>query len=179
MLVGYLIGFGICEEKKQIMQISRTFPARIMSYSYVVLFLLTVSMVGSVLGREQNSGGDGVQIAPCPQSPNCVSSLDQDPDHRVKPLRHDLTDNQALTRLRSIIETMPRTKVVQSTNRYLHVEFRSAIFGFVDDLELLIAENPGVIHIRSSSRIGYWDFGVNRRRVERIREKFIHKSTSE
>lgn len=135
-----------------------------------------MSMVSThVLGREVNLGSENVQIAPCPQSPNCVSSLDPDADHRVDPLRYDLSASQALVRLRGIIEKMPRTKIVQFTDRYLHAEFKSAIFGFVDDLELVIGDAPGVIHVRSSSRTGYWDLGVNRRRVERIREKFVHK----
>lgn len=156
------------------MQISRTFPSRMMSYSKIVVLLCAVSMVGTnVPGRELNTGSESVQIRPCPQSPNCVSSLDPDPGHRVEPLHYDSVDSQALHRLRSIIETMPRTKIVQFTKRYLHAEFKSAILGFVDDLELLVGDVPGVIHIRSSSRVGYWDLGVNRSRVERIREKFV------
>lgn len=158
------------------MHMCRTFPHGIMSYSCIAVLLCTVSIFGThVLGREVSDGRESVQISPCPQSPNCVSSLDPDPDHRVAPLRYHVTDSQALARLRSIIEAMPRTKIVQFTDRYLRAEFKSAIFGFVDDLELLIGDAQGVIHIRSSSRVGYWDLGVNRRRVERIREKFVHK----
>jgi hypothetical protein len=84
-----------------------------------------------------------------------------------------LTERDVLARLRNIIETMPRTKIVQYTALYLRAEFKSAIFGFIDDVELLSGEEPGVIHIRSASRVGCWDLGVNRGRVERIREEFI------
>jgi uncharacterized protein (DUF1499 family) len=71
-----------------------------------------------------------------------------------------------------VIEAMPRTKLIRVTPEYLHVEFKSAVFGFVDDVEFAIGESPGVIHVRSASRLGYWDMGANRRRVERIREEF-------
>ncbi len=87
-------------------------------------------------------------------------------------MRYEAEENEALARLRSIIEAMPRTKIVKATPQYLRAEFRSAIFGFVDDVELAVGGAPGVIHVRSASRVGYWDLGVNRRRVEQIREKF-------
>ena len=120
---------------------------------------------------QSHPGRETVQITPCPKSPNCVSSLARDPGHRLEPLLHDAEDSDALARLRRIIEAMPRTKIVQATPEYLRAEFKSSIFGFVDDLELVVGEVPGVIHVRSASRVGYWDFGVNRRRVELIRRK--------
>jgi uncharacterized protein (DUF1499 family) len=63
--------------------------------------------------------------------------------------------------------------VVAATPTYLHAEARSLIFRFVDDVEFLIDPGQRRIQVRSASRIGYSDFGVNRRRVERIRQAFI------
>ena len=67
---------------------------------------------------------------------------------------------------------MPRTKVVRQDERYLHAEFTSALFRFVDDVELLLDADAGVVHVRSASRIRYSDMGANRRRVEAIRSAF-------
>ena len=148
-----------------------------MSYKKLILqamsgILGTVMMINAGAENLPNADGDIMQIAPCPKKPNCVSSLDKDPGHGVEPLRHDKLKHEAVSLLRSIIKSMPRSKIVRSTPQYLRAEFRSAIFGFVDDVELLVGETPGMIHVRSASRVGYWDLGVNRRRVEKIRERF-------
>lgn len=111
-------------------------------------------------------------LSPCPDNPNCVSSLSKDARHRVEPLRHTLAHEEAFERLHKIIKTMPRTRITQATPDYLHAEFRTAVFGFIDDLEFATADTPGTIHVRSASRRGYWDLGVNRRRVERILHTF-------
>jgi uncharacterized protein (DUF1499 family) len=66
---------------------------------------------------------------------------------------------------------MDRACIVQSTDDYVHVEFRSAVFGFVDDVEFYFSP-PGTIQVRSAARTGYFDFGVNRERVETLRVRF-------
>ncbi len=65
---------------------------------------------------------------------------------------------------------LPRARIVEETEDYLHAECRSALFGFVDDLELQLRPSESIIAVRSASRLGYSDFGVNRRRVEALRE---------
>lgn len=137
----------------------------------MILFTILVVDVNAEV-RQRDPGKEIVQITPCPNSPNCVSSMDQFPDHKVEPLRYKTSADEAIAKLRKIVEAMPRANIVQSSPHYLRVEVKSAIFRFVDDLELLAGEGPGVIHIRSASRVGYWDLGVNRRRVERIRAEF-------
>ena len=86
------------------------------------------------------------------------------------PYRINRATSQAL--LLSVIESMPRTTVVTAGERYLHVEFRSAVFGFVDDVEFVFDDAAAVIHFRSASRSGYWDLGVNRRRMTAIGEAY-------
>ena len=71
-----------------------------------------------------------------------------------------------------IIASLPRTQVVSHTNEYIHAECTSLIFRFVDDVEFLLDEEKYLIHVRSASRVGYSDLGVNRKRIETIRQQF-------
>lgn len=109
-------------------------------------------------------------FAPCPNSPNCVSSDATDAPHRVEPFEIILPVHTAWRLAREAVNSLPRTKITQATENYLHAECTSAVFRFVDDLELELRTDKGVIAVRSASRTGYSDFGVNRRRVERLRE---------
>jgi uncharacterized protein (DUF1499 family) len=118
-----------------------------------------------------NLGINEGQLAPCPASPHCVSSQATATEQRVEPLRYADDAPQARARLRNVLNGMARVRIVQSTDDYLHVEFRSALWGFVDDVEFYF-NPPGTIQLRSASRIGYYDFGVNRERLETIRSQF-------
>lgn len=108
-------------------------------------------------------------LPPCPGTPNCVSSQAEDPSRRVEPLRFRGPASQALERLQALLAGMPRTRIVASRDGYVHAEVRTALLRFTDDVELLLDEAAGVIHVRSASRVGRSDFGTNRRRVERLR----------
>lgn len=109
-------------------------------------------------------------LAPCPGTSNCVHTGRRHPDGvRGIYLRGSVLDGRLMGRLREIVESMPRTTVVDEGERYIHAEARSRVFRFVDDLELLVALD-GELIVRSASRLGRRDFGVNRRRVERLRE---------
>lgn len=114
-----------------------------------------------------------IELAPCPNSPNCVSSLAQDATHRVEPLPLDGSPEEALARLREIIEAMPRATVDEVGQTHLKARFRSRLFRFVDDLDLVVDAQAGRIHIRSASRVGKSDLGVNRSRVEAIRARYL------
>lgn len=109
-------------------------------------------------------------FAPCPDSPNCVSSDATDASHRAEPFEIILPADTAWRLAREAVSSLPRTKITQATDNYLHAECTSAVFRFVDDLELELRTEKGVIAVRSASRTGYSDFGVNRRRVENLRE---------
>lgn len=108
-------------------------------------------------------------LAPCPSSPNCVSSDADDAAHYIAPLELAVPGEQAWSAVRSAVLALRRVHIVSETPVYLHAECRSALFGFVDDLELLLRPGDGVIAVRSASRLGYSDLGVNRRRVEYLR----------
>ncbi|MEW6305329.1 MAG: DUF1499 domain-containing protein [Verrucomicrobiota bacterium] len=122
-----------------------------------------------------NLGVQNGRLSPCPTSPNCVGSEDSDPAHRVEPIPFKGSAGDALRALKGAVTAQSRTRIVTETNRYLHVEFRSAVFRFVDDVEFLIDDTNHVIHVRSASRVGYSDLGVNRRRVERLRQEFAKR----
>lgn len=113
------------------------------------------------------------QLSPCPDRRNCVGSLETDPARRVEPLPAGSSVETTLARLAEIIGEMRGARVVSRSGSYLRAEFSSRLFGFVDDLELLSDPTAGVIQVRSASRAGYSDLGVNRKRIETLREKLI------
>jgi len=116
-----------------------------------------------------NLGLTDGRLAPCPDSPNCVSSTATDPRHAIAPFALDRSVAEAKSELKRVIAILPRAKLIAERDNYLHFEFRSLIFRFVDDVEFHVAETTKVIHVRSASRVGHSDLGVNRRRIESIR----------
>jgi uncharacterized protein (DUF1499 family) len=111
------------------------------------------------------------RISGCPSSPNCVSSLAADEEHRIKPISFDGTPEAAWELLKRAIASEPRLRIVEERRDqwYLHAEATSLIFRFVDDVEFQLDPERKMLHLRSASRVGYWDLGVNRRRIERLR----------
>lgn len=112
-------------------------------------------------------------LKPCPSSPNCVSSLaEEDPTHRVPPLSWAGDLAPAKARLRQAVLAAGNATFVVEEDAYWHLEFRSRIFRFVDDVEFLFMPQARLIHVRSASRLGHSDLGVNRKRIEKIRALF-------
>lgn len=111
------------------------------------------------------------KLKACPDSPNCVSSRSTDEEHGIDPLAWESSPSEAVAKLKEIILAMDRTSIITETDNYLHAEFKSAIWGYVDDVEFQIDGENKIIHVRSASRVGYGDFGVNRERIETIRAK--------
>ncbi len=95
--------------------------------------------------------------------------------HRVKPFRACGSPAHHLRRLHGIVADMPRTEVIEATDEYLHAVCRT-LLGFRDDLEFRFSPVEGVVHVQSASRVGLFDFGVNRRRVERVRKGLARSS---
>ena len=117
---------------------------------------------------------DSVTLAPCPESPNCISSQApaDDAQHYMAPLSFTGTAEEARQKLLAIIDAMPRTKVVTNEDNYIHATFTSPIFRFVDDVDFVIDEDAKQLHFRSAARVGYGDMGVNRKRMEEITSRF-------
>ena len=117
--------------------------------------------------RPTHLGARDGRLAPCKRSPNCVSSQADpaDREHYVAPIAF----RGAMAQLRKAVESMERSSVITAEASYLYAEYRSRLLGYVDDLELLYDETAGLVHVRSASRLGRRDFGVNRKRVEALR----------
>lgn len=111
-------------------------------------------------------------LAPCPSKPNCVSTLATDREHAIAPIRYTTSAKDAHARLLAILRAIPRTTIVASDDHMIRAEFRTAIFRFVDDGVFVIDDAAKTIHFRSASRVGYSDFGVNRKRMEGVRAAF-------
>ncbi|MBD2437677.1 DUF1499 domain-containing protein [Nostoc sp. FACHB-110] len=122
--------------------------------------------------RPHNLGVRDGKLASCPNSPNCVSSQSTDAIHQIAPLTFHTSPEQAIAHLKSIVQSLPRTTIISESQDYLYAEFKSALMGFVDDVEFFLDRNANVIQVRSASRLGQSDLGVNRQRIETIRDKF-------
>ena len=117
------------------------------------------------------SGSRGGRISGCPDTPNCVSSKSPDEAHRIASLQVGLAHEGVVDCLRAIVSGMDRVTILGADQENISAEFRS-LLGFVDDVEFQLDRENGAIQMRSASRVGYWDFGVNRRRLEGIRKRF-------
>jgi apolipoprotein D and lipocalin family protein len=124
--------------------------------------------------------GEGVKMAPkaaiklkpCPETPNCVPSLAEDKKHFIEPISYQGESAVARQELLGILDSLKRVRVVRIEDNYIHAEFVSSIFRFVDDVEFYFDETRKLVQVRSASRTGYSDLGVNRRRIEEIRKQF-------
>jgi uncharacterized protein (DUF1499 family) len=133
----------------------------------IILVLCTCSGT-----RPSNLGVHDGKFAPCPESPNCVSTFATDKTHAAKPLSYTGAMDQAKQKLITVINSLPRTRIISDKGDYLDVEFTSHMWRFVDDVEFAFDDSAKAIQFRSASRLGKGDMGVNRKRMETIREKF-------
>lgn len=146
--------------------------ASLIALSLPILYLAVLSFISK---RPANLGVRNGRLAECPSSPNCVSSQATDAAHRMDPIAFSGSPEDAFAKLRAIVEALPRAAIVSSDAHYLHAEFSTALFRFVDDAEFLIDPQARVIHFRSASRAGHSDLGVNRKRIDDIRQKFAER----
>lgn len=108
---------------------------------------------------------DDRSAKPCVDSPNCVSTQDSRESHQLAPF--ELTDSATLDNIEQVALSLPRANTAVKKDNYLRIEYTSRVFGFVDDLELRMANSK--LWVRSQSRVGYYDFGVNRKRAQTLR----------
>jgi uncharacterized protein (DUF1499 family) len=111
------------------------------------------------------------------RTPNCVSSQADttDAEHYIAPIAFRGSALEAIAAARQAVESMPRATVIRHDGNYLYAEFRSKLMGFVDDVEFTHDDKAGMLHVRSASRLGRRDFGVNRKRVEALRARIREK----
>jgi len=108
------------------------------------------------------------KLQPCPKSPNCVSTQSKDEKHKMEPLSYNVTLDEAKTKIKEVIGTFKRTKLITEEDNYLHFEFRTATFKFVDDVEFYFDDTAKLIHFRSAAQRGYSDMGVNKKRMKKV-----------
>ena len=121
------------------------------------------------LGTATLRSADG-RLAPC-TGPHCVSSTETRPDYRADPLRYSSSQQDAHAHLLEILKGLPRTQVIADRGDYVYAQVTTPVMRYVDDVEFVFSA-PGVIDLRSSSRLGYYDFGANRNRIDLIRAMF-------
>ena len=129
----------------------------------------------SFSGTQPNDlGVNNGQLKGCPDTPNCVSSQApaSDKEHAIAPLTYSGSAADAISRLKTIIEGMERSKINEVSDNYLYAEFSSKLMGFVDDVEFYAPAGESIIHTRSAARLGKSDLNVNRKRTEEIRSQF-------
>jgi uncharacterized protein (DUF1499 family) len=114
--------------------------------------------------RPANLGIKDGKLSPCPGSPNCVCSQSHLPQSAIDPF-----PLMAIAELAKIVRSMERTTIIEENENYLYAEFKSKLMGYVDDVEFYRDPTQNVVHVRSASRLGKSDLGVNRQRIEAIR----------
>lgn len=134
-----------------------------------VAFFAARWLVERVSPMPGNLGVADGRLAPCPDSPNCVSTRATDEQHGIAPLSYTGETAVAQAAVLAIIEARPEMTLIRNEPGYIHAEARSALWRFIDDVEFQFDEEAGLIHFRSASRLGYSDAGVNRSRMEEIR----------
>lgn len=116
--------------------------------------------------KPSNLGVKDGKLAACPGSPNCVNSQSEDSKSKIEPL-----SPVSIAQIKQVVDSMERTTIIEETDTYLYAEFQSKLMGFVDDVEFYVDSAANVVQVRSASRLGQSDAGVNRKRVEEIRSK--------
>lgn len=107
------------------------------------------------------------KLRPCPNTPNCVSSESDVAASRVEPFAFNGAPEEAWEGIRQAVRATGG-RIQAEQDGHLWATYTSRVFRFVDDLELRLDPAAGVIHVRSASRVGRSDLGVNRKRVEKL-----------
>ena len=118
------------------------------------------------------------ELAECPSSPNCVSSAHADDSHYIEPISIAGDPDSAWRTLRDLLEAKSNTTITASGDHYIRAEATTTLLRFTDDVEFLLKREAGRIDMRSASRLGYWDLGKNRKRLESIRSEMQESGTA-
>jgi len=144
--------------------------------AYVLIGILSIQAALTCSGTRPDNLGvrENGKLQDCPPTPNCVTSFCdiQDQEHYIPPLSFSDQPEVAWKRLESVVRSQERVEILQKSDFYLYAEFTSRILRFVDDVEFLMEPKSKLIHVRSASRLGRSDLGVNRKRIEKIRSAF-------
>ena len=137
------------------------------------LLLCSLALVGCSV-TPPKLGISGESLKDCPATPNCINSMNNGSGD-MAPILFNGSMANAKEKLLSVIHSLPRSTVVEERDNYVRVEFRSQLFGFVDDVEFLLSQSQNTktkINFRSASRLGLSDLGVNKARMKRVTALF-------
>ena len=140
----------------------------------ILIVIASLFLFTGCAGTMPKLGVENGNLKQCPQTPNCVNSQAKDKKHFIEPILVTATPLEAKNYILKILNEFKQSKIVVVEDNYIRAEFVSKIFRFVDDVEFYFPDNNSgelIIHVRSASRIGYSDLGVNRKRIEQIRLK--------
>lgn len=141
---------------------------------YLYLILGSSLLLSGCSGTSPRLGVSAGVLSECPKSPNCVNSQAKDEEHAIEAIKISGTLSEAKSKILQTLEVLDNSKLVSSDSNYIRVEFTSSLFRFVDDVEFYLPESSTgtvTVEVRSASRIGHSDLGVNRKRIEAIRSK--------
>lgn len=141
-----------------------------------ILGLVLIRIWARSAGRPADLGVRDGRLAPCPGTPNCVSTTSRDPGRRMDVLRFEGAEAEARAGLVRALQAFPGIRVVRNEPGYVAAEATVSVFGFVDDVEFLLDAAAGRIDFRSASRLGRSDLGVNRKRMARITRRFAEET---
>jgi uncharacterized protein (DUF1499 family) len=141
---------------------------------HILVFIsLCFIVTGCSSMNNSNAGMQNGEFLSSPNTPNWVSSMVEDKVHAIAPIEYIGIDRQeAIKKILAILDKEERCRVITIKADYIHAEFRTKIFRFVDDVEFYFPPDREIIHIKSAARLGKGDLGVNRKRMELLREKF-------
>ena len=140
----------------------------------LLISLMLWTTAGCMSHAQEGHSENHNPLPTCPDSPNCVSTKSTDPDRAMSPLSYIETREKSRERLILVLRGMKGCTIVTAKPAYVHAEFRSDLFGFVDDVKFVFDDDARLIHFRSASRTGYYDFGVNRNRMKEISQRYMN-----
>jgi uncharacterized protein (DUF1499 family) len=153
-------------------------PTQMISYVVLAIALILAFILWNnhvfAGTRPTNIGTNNGNLAACPATPNCVSSSSpvSDLEHSIAPIQFGGKASATMENLKSVLKNTPRTTIVtEGSNNYFYAEVTSKLMGFVDDVEFYVDDSSKTVRVRSASRLGESDFGVNRQRIEEIRKQ--------
>ena len=153
----------------------KTIVVCLVVFAGLALTIVLAGQFGLLKGKRPSRIGitEGKLAAPKTGSWNSVASQHQaGQEHDIAGIKFSGSADQAMARLRGVLAKDPSIEIVEATQTYLYAHAQTKLLKFVDDVEFLIDESAQTIHVRSASRIGRKDLGVNRARIEAIRRGF-------
>ena len=149
----------------------------VVGFTGSLLALVGLALLSLGATRPSNLGARNGSLSVCPDSPNCVTSSTSSQPHLMPPITYEGEPQIAMQTIIDVVSVMDGARVVSSRDGYIYCEFSTSLFRFVDDVEFLLDADQSVIHFRSASRVGHYDFNLNRRRINEIRRRFIEASS--